>query len=134
MLFDKAIKMVHQKLYTTGLTAFDRKDVGSNTSNRNSAVKACIEATLDLLQDSESKKLKMLILYAGIGCPIPTVALQVLWKVLPLEANDTVTTLWGHGLVTYTFRIIACFVQKQDHIVVHSTISQYLLENNRLCS
>ena len=129
MLFDKAIKMVHQKLYTRGLTAFDRKDIGSNISNRNSAVKACIEATLDLLQDSESKKLKILILYAGIGCPIPTVALQVLWKVLPLEANDTVTTLWGHGLVTYTFRIIACFVQKQNHIVVHATISQYLFEN-----
>ena len=128
MPLNEALKMVHQKLYARGLTAFDRKNVNSNIHNRNSAVKACIEATLDLLEDSELNKLKVLLLYVGIGCPISTVALQALWKVSPLEADDTVTTLWEHGLVTYTFRIIPCFVHRQDHVEVHATISQFILE------
>ena len=129
MLLYEGIRMVHQNLHAKGLTAFDKRKVNSNIGNRNSAVKACIEATLDLLVDSESSKLNVLILYAGIGCPIPTAALQVLWKVSPLEADNVVTTLWGHGLITYTFRIIPCFVYKQHHIEVHATISQFILEN-----
>ena len=38
MLFNEAIKKVHQKLHARGLTAFDKRKVSSNISNRNSAV------------------------------------------------------------------------------------------------
>ena len=101
MLFYEAIRMLHQKLYARGLTAFDRNNVDNNKSNRKNAVKACIETTLDLLKKSDSDKMKVMVLYSGIGCAIPTIVLHVIWKISLLEADDTMSILWGHGLVTY---------------------------------
>ena len=102
MLFYDAIRMVHQKLYARGLTAFDRSNIDSNKSNRKNTVKACIETTLDLLKKSDSDKMKVMVLYSGIGCAIPTIVLHVIWKASLLEADDTMSILWGHGLVIYS--------------------------------
>ena len=128
MLLYKGIKMVHQKLYARGLTAFDRNNVDSNKSNRKNAVKACIETTLDLLQKADPDKMKVMILYTGIGCAIPTVVLHVIWKVSQLEADDTTSILWGHGLVTYSSSVIPCFGIQQCHIEIHAIISQFIIE------
>ena len=125
---NKAIKLIHQKLYAKGLTAFDRNNVGSNIRNRKNAVKACIESTLDLLQKSDSDKMKVIILFSGIGCAVPTVVLHVIWKTSSLEANDTMSVLWGHGLVTYGSSVVPCFGIHQRHIEVHATISQFIIE------
>jgi len=128
MPLSEALGMVHQKLYAKGLTAFDRNNLGNNISNRKNAVKACVETTLDLLQKSDSDKIKVTILYGGIGCPILTSTLHIIWKVSQLEANDIMTTLWGHGLVTYGSSVVPCFVTEQRHIEIHVTISQFIIE------
>ena len=126
--FNTAIEMIHQKLYAKGLTAFDRKNVGNNIIKRKNAVKACIETTLDLLKGSDSLRMKVMVLFSGIGSTIPTIALHIIWKTSHLEANDTMSILWGHGLVTYGSTAIPCFSVEQRHIEVHVTISQFIIK------
>ena len=126
--FNAAIKMIHQKLYVKGLTAFDKSNVGSNISKRKNAVKACIETTLDLLEKLDSFRMKVMTLLAGIGSALPTIAVHVIWKTSPLEAIDTMFTLWRHGLVTYSSIVIPRFGVEQRHIEVHAIISQFIIE------
>lgn len=126
--FNTAIGMVHQKLYAKGLTAFDRRNVGNNIIKRKDAVKACIETSLELLKQSDSLRMKVMTLFTGIGSTIPTVAIHVIWKTSALEANDTMSILWGHGLVTYGSTVIPRFGVEQRHIEVHATISQFIIE------
>ena len=59
---------------------------------------------------------------------IPKVVLQVIWKVSQLEADDTASILWGHGLVTYSSSVIPCFGIQQRHIDIHAIISQFIIE------
>ena len=129
MSFNAGVKMIHQKLYAKGLTAFDKSNIGSNVGNRKYAVKACIETTLDLLQKSDSDKMKAITLFSGIGSTIPKFILHVMWKTSHLEADDTVFILWGHGLLTYGSSVVVpCFGIEQCHIEVHAIISQYIME------
>ena len=126
--FKTAIGMIHQKLYAKGLTAFDRENVSNNIIKRKYAVKACIETTLDLLKGSDSLRMKVMVLFSGIGSTIPTIALHIIWKTSHLEANDTLSNLWGHGLVSYGSTIIPRYGVEQRHVEVHATISQFIIE------
>ena len=126
--FNTAIEIIHQKLYAKGLTAFDRRNVSKNIILRKNAVKACIETTLDLLKGLNSLRMKVMTLFSGIGSTIPTVAIHVIWKTSPLEAIDTMSILWGHGLVTYGSTVIPHFGVEQRHIEVHATISHFIIE------
>jgi len=129
MVSSEAIKMVHHKLYEKGLTAFDRNNLSGNLSNRKYAVKACIEVTLDLLQESDAIKLKVVIFFAGLGCAIPVSLLGVLWKISVLDTNDAVDVLWAYGVVAFANSVVPSLGIYQRHIEVHTVISQYILEN-----
>ena len=128
-----AVQNVQAKLHQRGLIAFDRNKILTNNTqtlnkSRKSAVKACIDLTLELLTKSSSDKIKTLILYTGIGTSLQTAVLNNLWKISKQEAEDTVDVLWGYGLVQFTDITISPNNIKQHCVQVHAVISQYIIE------
>ena len=126
--YHKAIQNVQAKLYHKGLTAFDKNNIETVKKGRKLAVKACIEITLELLTKSSTDKIKILILYTGIGTSLQTAVLNNLWNISKQEAEDTVDVLWAYGLVQFTDITISPNNIKQHCVEVHAVISQYIIE------
>ena len=126
--YHKAIQNVQGKLQHKGLTAFDKNNIENINNSRKLAVKACIEITLELLTESLSDKLKILILWTGIGTSLQTATLNELWNVSKQEAEDTIDTLWAYGVVQFTHVAISPNSITQSCVEVHAVISQYIIE------
>ena len=126
--YHKAIQNVQAKLHHKGLTAFDKNNIETVKKGRKLAVKACIDITLELLTKSSTDKIKMLILYIGIGTSLQTAVLNNLWNISKQEAEDTVDVLWAYGLVQFTDITISPNNIKQHCVEVHAVISQYIID------
>ena len=126
--YHKAIQNVQAKLHHKGLTAFDKNNIETVEKGRKLAVKACIEITLELLTKSSTDKIKILILFIGIGTSLQTAVLNNLWNISKQEAEDTVDVIWAYGLVQFTDITISPNNIKQHCVEVHAVISQYIIE------
>ena len=127
--YHKAIQNVQAKLHHKGLTAFDKNNIETVKKGRKFAVKACIDITLELLTATLSDKLKMLIIWTGIGTSLQTAVLNNLWNISKLETENTVDVLWAYGLVQFTYTTISPNNIKQPCLEVHAVISQYVIES-----
>ena len=127
--YHKAIQNVKAKLHHKGLTAFDKNNIETVKRGRKLAVKACIEITLESLTKSLSDKIKVLIVFIGIGTSLQTVVLNSLWNISRQEAEDTIDVLWAYGLVQFTDITIPLNNIKQHCVEVHAVISQYIIES-----
>ena len=127
--YHRAIQNVHAKLRHKGLIAFDKNNMEATNKNHKSAVKACIDMTLELLTKSLSNKIKNLILYTGIGISLQTVVLDLLWNISKQEAVETVEILWAYGLIQLTDIKLAPNHKTQQYVEVHAVISQYIIES-----
>ena len=129
--FPEAISNVQKKLHDRGLIAFDPKDIQNKNSSRELAVNVCIETTLDLLNKSLSDKIKILILWTGIGTSLQTAVLNNLWNITKQGAEETVDTLWGYGLVQFTNVAVYLHLTNitQHCVEVHAVISQYIIDS-----
>ena len=126
--YHKAIQNVQAKLHHKGLTAFDKNNIEAINKSRKLAVKACIEMTLELLTKSSSDKIKILILWTGIGSSLQIAVLNILWNISKQEAEETVDVLWAYGLVQFTNIKIPPNNITQHCVEVHAVISQYIIE------
>ena len=132
--FQNAIKNLQQKLHSKGLTA--ALDKNSNESIYISAVKACIDIVLGLLPKSLLDRLIALILWTGIGTPVQTTVLNILWKISKQEAEDTLNILCTYGLIQFTDVTITLKSYVQHCVEVHAIISQYIvncMDSNEVC-
>ena len=121
----QAIQHVQAEMHKKGLRAFDKNNI---EKSRKYAVKACIDATLELLTDTESTKMKSLIIWNGIGNKMQTGVLGSLWNTSEDEAQNIVDKLWDYGLVQFTSIAIPPH-KMQTCVEVHAVISQYLIES-----
>ena len=126
--YHNAIQNVKAKFHHKGLSAFDKNNIENVNKGRKLAVKTCIEATLEMLNKSLSDRLKVLILYTGIGTALQTAVLDSLWETSQHEAEDTVELLWAYGLVQYTDIKLSPFNITQPCVEVHAVISQFIVE------
>ena len=125
--YTQAIHNVQTKLHHKGLTAFDKNNIEAVDKSRKLAVKACIEATLELLTPHLSNRMKMLILWTGVGTSFQTAVLKYLWNIPEQQAKDMVDVLWAYGLVHFS-NIISPENITQHCVEVHAVISQYIIE------
>jgi len=123
--FQNAIQCVQANMLKKGLMAFDKNNI---TKSRKYAVKACIDATLDLLKAPLSSKMKSLILWNGIGNTVQTGVLHTLWKTTEADAKSIVDNLWTYGLVQFTNILIPPH-KVQICVEVHAVISHYIIES-----
>jgi len=124
-----AIRNVQATLRDKGLTGFDKNDIDKVNKSRKFAVKVCIDVTLELLSSAISDKMKVLILFTGIGTSSPMAILHSLWKVSQQKANDFVDKLWAYGLIQFIQKEIPMCVNTQTCIEVHAVISQYIIDS-----
>ena len=125
--YHEAIQNVQRKLYNKGLTAFD-KNIESINKGRKLAVEACIEMTLELLPKPLSDKIKIFILYNGIGVSLQTAVLHNLWDISKQEAEDVVDTLWAYGLAHTIDNAASPKFNSKPCLEIHADISQYIIE------
>ena len=126
--FEKTIQEVQSELYKNGLTAFD-KNVFDKSKGRKTAIKACVEVSLDFLQLKEKDKLMTLILYTGIGGSVPISVLYLLWEFSKEEAKTCLEKLWSYGLVMSKQLLIPPQNNIQDCAEVHCTIGTYIINS-----
>ena len=117
-----AIKSVQDNLHHEGVTALDVH------KSRKLAVKSCIEFTLQLLPKSLSEKIKMLVLWTGIGTSLQVAVLSYLWNISKQEAEEIIDKLWAYGLVQFTDATISPDNITQHCVEVHAVISQYIID------
>ena len=125
----EAIQYVEAELQHKGLTAFDKSNSEDVNTNRKLAATACIEVTLRLIPKALSDRFKSLILWTGIGTSLQTAALNDLWNISKQQAEKTIDTLWGYGLVHFTDITVSPNNNIQQCVEVHDVISQYIIEH-----
>ena len=123
---NKTIQNVQAKLHDTGLTAFDKNNIGRS---RKYAVRVCINVTLELLSKVLSDKLISLSLWTKIGTSLQTAVLHSLWSTTEHRAREIADELWSYGVVQFTDITIPPVNTIQNCVEVRSTISQFILEN-----
>ena len=121
---NQAIQKVQQNLYDKGLTAFD-SDVTSRISKSN-AVKACVDATLELLSQNELSNLKILVLYAGSSIKIPKSSLHYFWTD---DVDDNLKSLTACGLVSISRMALPPSICTLACVEMHAVITQYLIDS-----
>ena len=121
---NQAIQKVQQNLYEKGLTAFD-SNVASRIS-KNNAVKACVDATLELLSQNELSNLKVLVLYAGTGVKIPKSSLHYFWTD---NVDENLQSLTACGLVGISRMALPPSICTLACVEMHAVITQYLIDS-----
>ena len=123
----RTIEDLQSQLYGEGLehVAFNTdKDV---TQGRKVAVAACIEASLQLLEDAnEHDCLVNLVHYSGVGGVTSFRRVTRLWNLPEGNSVELLTKLDSMGLVMFTH---AAAGNTKATVKVHSVISQYLMDS-----
>jgi len=124
--FQGAIQIVKHNMLKKGLKAFDKNNI---TKSRKNAVKACIDATLEILTTALSSKMKSLIIWNGIGNTLQTGVLHYLWKTTENDARSIVDELWAYGLVQFPTITMPPHEIQIKCVEVHAVISHYIIES-----
>jgi len=119
--FSRALHKVKQTLYSKGLTAFD-----DSFTSRENAVKASVDATLELLTNPELSDLKIVVLYAGFGVYIPKAFLYQFWEG---DVEYKIRKFWSCGLIILTKLVLTPCKAKLPCLEMHAVIAQYLVDS-----
>ena len=118
-----AILNVQRKLKDKGLTAFDPQYI-----NKENAVKASINASLELLSNKERFVLFLIVSGAGIGSCVLKDCIFKLSKVSYEEFEALIENLWSHGLVNFENVTLDPEIVAYPCIEIHDVIAQYIIE------
>jgi len=124
--FEQHIQYVQHKIQDKGLTALD-KEYHNKASIRNRAIKACVEASLDLLLQHEKDMFKAIILFTGIGSSVPVQVLHLLWKIAEKEAKQFLEKLRTYGLIIPKKLLIPPHYNEQECTEIHASISTFII-------
>jgi len=124
--FEQHIQYVQRKIQDKGLTALD-KEYHNKASIRNRAIKACVEASLDLLLQHEKDMFKAIILFTGIGSSVPVQVLHVLWKINEKESKQFLEKLRTYGLIMPKKLLIPPHYNEQECTEIHASISTFII-------
>ena len=118
-----AIFYVQQKLQNKGLTAFDPHHIKKET-----AVKASINASLELLFNNEKCMLFHVVTAIGIGSCVLKSCIFKLSKINSDEFDNLIKNLWSHGLVSVGKIVPPFHTDTLPCIEIHDVIAQYIIE------
>ena len=120
-----AISKVKQKLYKNGLAAFDP----DNRASRENAVKASINASLELLSEDEEMMLYHIASsFAGFGVYTCKDILPNVLKINPEQYERCTKHLWCQGLIAFESLMLPFVTTKIPCIKIHDLIAQYINE------
>ena len=126
--FEQHIQYVQRKIQDKGLSALD-KEHHNKAAIRNRAIKACIEASLDLLLQHEKDMFKAIILFTGIGSSVPAQVLYLLWKITEKEAKQFLEKLRTYGLIIPKKLLIPPYYNEQECTEIHASISTFIIRS-----
>ena len=118
-----ALLNVRQKLQDKGLTAFDPQRI-----KKESAVKASINASLELLTNNEKYVLFHIVSGIGIGSSVLKACIFKFSKVSSEEFDKLIKNLWSHGLINVGEIMLPPKVVAHSCIEIHDVIAQYIVE------
>ena len=118
-----AILNVRQKLQDKGLTAFDPQRI-----KKENAVKASINASLELLTNNENYVLFHIVSGIGVGSCVLKAYIFQLSKVTAEEFDKLIKNLWSHGLINVGKITLPPNNVAFPCIEIHDIIAQYIIE------
>ena len=118
-----AISNVRRKLKDKGLTAFDPRYI-----KKENAVKASINASLELLSNKEKHILFHIVSGIGVGSCVLKAGIFRLSKVTLGEFEKLTENLWSHGLVNFGDVTLLPETIANPCIEIHDVIAQYIIE------
>ena len=119
-----AVLSVLQKLRDKGLTAFDPKHV-----KKENAVKASINASLELLSKNENYVLFHIVTGIGIGSCVLKAYILKLSRIASGELDELIESIWSHGLINVGSIKIPPDTVAIPCIEIHDVIAQYIIED-----
>ena len=118
-----AILNVQHKLQAKGLTAFDPRYIKKET-----AVKASINASLELLSKNERDILFHIVTSVGVGSYVLRVCIFKVSKVSSEEFDKLIESIWSHGLVNVGNMTLPLQGIATPCLEIHDVIAQYIVE------
>ena len=118
-----AILNVQRKLQDKGLTAFDPQRI-----KKENAVKASINASLELLTNNERYVLFHIVSGIGVGSCVLKAYIFQLSKVTSEEFDKLMKILWSHGLINVGKITLPPESVAFPCIEIHDIIAQYIIE------
>jgi len=117
---DGAVSLTRERLQEKDLNQSADEDQYKRT-----AVKACVDLSLEIAGDNLSKKLIMYALFTGINYSLPATVVHLLWQISESNADQVIQTLTSCGLIS----IKTPYSKATNHVVIHTVIAQYLLDS-----
>ena len=118
-----AILNVRQKLQDNGLTAFDPQYI-----KKDNAVKASINASLELLTNSEKYVLFHVVSGIGIGTCVLKACVYKVSNLSSEEFDKLIKNIWSHGLISVREIRLPPNTVAHSCIEIHDVIAQYIIE------
>ena len=118
-----AILNVHQKLKDKGLTAFDPRYI-----KKDNAVKASINASLELLTNNEKCVLFHVVSGIGIGTCVLKASIFKISNFNSEEFHELIKSIWSHGLISVGEMMLPPNRVAHSCIEIHDIIAQYIIE------
>ena len=119
---DGAISLTKKRLQEKNLAAFNQST--DKDQHRKTAVRACVDLSLEVIGDSLTEKLMVCVLFTGIGCSLSTTVVHLLWQTTESEAEQAIKTLLSYGLIH-----VKTSCNKDTSVAIHTVIAQYLLDS-----
>ena len=117
---DGAVSLTRERLQEKDLNQSADEDQYERT-----AVKACVDLSLEIAGDSLSEKLIMYALFTGIGYSLSTAVVHLLWQISESDAEQVIQTLSSYGLIS----VKTTYSKDTNNVVMHTVIAQYLLDS-----
>ena len=118
-----AILNVREKLQDKGLTAFDPQYI-----KKDNAVKASINASLELLTNNEKYVLFHVVSGIGIGSCVLKVCVFKISNFSSEEFDKLIKNIWSHGLISVRKIMLPPNAVAHPCIEIHDIIAQYIIE------
>jgi len=126
MSFSDALEIVVRKLHNCGLAAIGHSDMANKQKH---AEKACIDCTVQMLDDTEKSRLLSVVFYAGTGNPIPQTVVEEMWEVGKREYKNLYAKLEECSLFLSCESYVAPTNVKIACVQVHPVVAKYLIDN-----
>ena len=116
---DGDISLTRKKLQEKNLNQPANEDQRKRT-----AVKACVDLSLEMAGDSLKEKLIMYVLFTGIGYSLSTAVVHLLWQISESDAEQVIQSLSSCGLIS----VKTSRFKDTTNVVMHTVIAQCLLD------
>ena len=118
----KVIQKLLSKFHSNSSAVFE---INSDEERLKGALEVCIN---ELSYIHDPRRLKELVLYAGIGNSIPTAGLNLVWHTDQSMAQGILNRLTDYGLMQHKDVMLPPYNNSENHVMIPTMISEHIMD------